>query len=284
MGLLAINTGFYNTKIKAANVREMHETRAIVVTEGTNTLKIGNVMYEVGEGARDISGKANNNVSMVCTKYNVLRHGDSNVTLGVALPMNLFLNKMYRNSYEISLTGTHQGIVDGEQKIVNVERCICYAEGAAAYLKYKDILKGQLVGIIDIGGNTVNCMVYDHGKIIKSSITTLDLGMIKLERTIKDELNIQKGWNLQDYEIKDILSNNECEDVTGRIIKEHISKIKNELVEKQWNINRLTMFCTGGGSKTLKQNLEPEFNNAIVSEDAIYDNVDGLYSVLKSMG
>ena len=39
------------------------------------------------------------------------------------------------------------------------------------------------------------------------------------------------------------------------------------------------MFATGGGSITLKKQLEESFNRIIVSEDGIYDNVDGLYMV-----
>lgn len=284
MVLLAINTGFYNTKIKVANIKEMHETRALAVTDGTKTIKLAGTLYEIGEGPRDISNKATSKVSYICSKYNLLKYGDSDTQLAVALPMNLFLNKTYRSSYEQGFLGVHEGIVDGQQNMVNVTKCICYAEGAAAYLKYKNVLGDKLVAIVDIGGNTINVMIYDHGKIVKSSITTLDLGMIKLERRIKDEINIHKAWNLQDYEIRDVLENKECEDITNRLISEHISKLKNELVEKQYNIERLTFFFTGGGSNTLREKLEASFNRVIVSEDAIYDNVDGLYKVLQNVG
>ncbi len=276
---LALNVGFYNTKVKTENILTIHETRARITTEGINTIKIGKVLYEVGEGTRDITDKATNDVSTICSKYNVLKYGDTNTKLVVALPMNLYLNRMYRESYGQSLLGVHSGIIDGIQKMVNVNECIVYAEGAAAYLKYKSVLKEKLVGLIDIGGNTINCMVFDHGRLNKDSITTLDLGMVKLEREIRDSLNINKTWNVQDYEIRDILETGECSDITDDIINSHIKKIKNELVEKKWNVDRLTMFATGGGSITLKKQLEESFNRIIVSEDGIYDNVDGLYMV-----
>lgn len=278
--LLALNVGFYNTKVKTNTCKGIHETKVRVSTEGDKTLKIGKVLYEIGEGTRNISDKTKNDVSTICSKYNILKYGDNNTQLAVALPMNLFLNKTYRKAYENTLTGAHVGIVDGIQKIVNVTKCICYAEGAAAYLDYKSVFKDQLIGIVDIGGNTINIMIYNHGKIIKDTISTLDLGMIKLEREIRDTLNIHKGWNVQSYEVKDIIKNNECKDITERIVKEHIDKLKNELLEKKWNIERLTLFFTGGGSTTLKSQLESNFNGIIVSEKGLYDNVDGLYKVL----
>ena len=209
------------------------------------------------------SDKSKNNVSMLCTEYNILKYGDSNTNLAVALPFNLFLNRQYRAQYEAMLCGTHTGVVDGEHKEVVVNKCIVYAEGASAYLNYKSVLNDKLIGILDIGGNTINCMLYDHGKIIKDSITTLDLGMIKLEREIRDSLNIAHGWNLQSYEVRDILEKGECKDVTSRITREHLAKVKNELIEKKWNIDRLTLFCTGGGSQTLKQELDSNFNNIL---------------------
>lgn len=276
---LALNVGFYNTKIKSADIMTIHETRARITTEGNKTIKIGTTLYEVGEGTRDITDKATNDVSTICSKYNILKYGDQETRLVVALPMNLYLNRMYRESYMQSLLGVHSGIVDGVQKMVKVENCIVYAEGAAAYLKYKPILKDKLIGLIDIGGNTINCMIFDHGQLIKDSISTLDLGMVKLEREIRDSLNINKAWNVQDYEIRDILENGECKDITDTIIKAHIKKLKNELVEKKWNVDRLTMFVTGGGSITLKDQLESNFNRIIVSDNGIYDNVEGLYMV-----
>lgn len=283
MGLLALNPGFYNTKVKTADVRAIHETRAAtIVTEGTNTLKIGKTVYEIGEGSRDISDKTTSEVSKICAKYNILKYGDTDTALAVALPMRFFLNKGYREGYEEIFKGTHVGMIDGVQKVVNVTNVICYAEGAAVYLRYKKQFEDKIVGIIDIGGNDINGMIYDHGKIIKNSIVPLDLGMIKIERRIKDEINIHKTWNLQDYEIKEVMQDEECKDITGNVIKEHIAKVKNALTEKQWNIEKLPIFFTGGGSKVLSESLEQAFNHALISEDCLYDNVEGLYLVLQN--
>lgn len=277
--LLALNTGFYNTKVKTHNTKDVHPTRVRIGQDGSRTLILGDISYEVAEGERTIKNKSTNHVSEICSKYNILKYGDSDTQLVVALPMNLFLNRGYRDLYKHKMLGVHSGIIDGQQKLVNVTKCTVFAEGAAAYLQYKSLFKDKLIGIIDIGGNTVNAMIYDRGELIRDSITTLDLGMIKLEREIRDALNIANSWNVQDYEVRDILENGECRDITDRITKTHIDKIKNELIEKKWNVDRLTIFATGGGSAQLKQQLKGCFNNVVVSDNGIFDNVDGLYRV-----
>ena len=198
------------------------------------------------------------------------------IDLVAALPFSLYLNREYRENYKKKLIGTHRGVVDGEERKVYVRDCTVFAEGAAAYLPYKSVLQDKSVGILDFGGNTINCLIYDRGNLLKETISTLDLGMIKLERAIIDALNIKNGWNVQEYEVKDIIENNECKDLVDKCVNEHMQQIKLRLIEKKWNIERLTIFATGGGSQQLKSYLESTFNNVIVSSNGLWDNVDGL--------
>lgn len=277
--ILALNCGFYNTKAKKAEGRVMHATRVQENENGSRTLILKDTAYEIGAGSRDLSDKQLSKVHTICTKYNILKHGDIDTDLVVALPMSHYLNKTYREKYSNNLLGVHEGYVDGAYKQVNVLRCTVYAEGAAAYLPYKSVLKDRSVGILDIGGATINCIIYERGQLRRDTITTLDLGMLRLERTLIDELNILKGWNVQDYEVRDIIQNGECKEIIDRCIYSHLNLIKQRLIEKQWNINRLTMFCTGGGASQLKDHLKGCFSGAVVSETGIWDNVEGLWLV-----
>lgn len=276
--LLAINCGFYNTKVKSLAGRFVHPTKIQENEGGTKTLILDGVTYEVGVGARDISEKQLNKAHEVCTNYSLLKHASADsVSLMVALPIGIYLNRDYRERYREKLLGTHTGIIDGHLKTAYVKTCTVIAEGAAAYLPYKTILKDKVVGILDFGGNTINCIIYDNGNLIKDTITQLDLGMIKLERNIIDEINSKTAWSVQEYEVKEIIENNECKEIVDRCIYNHIKEIKQRLRERKWNIDRLTIFATGGGSVQLKEYLEASFNRIIVSRYGLWDNVEGLW-------
>lgn len=276
--LLAINCGFYNTKVKSLSGKFVNPTKIQENENGTKTLILEGITYEVGVGARDISEKQLNRAHEVCTKYNLLKHATAEgISLMVALPIGIYLNRDYRDRYREKLLGTHTGIVDGQSKTAYVKSCTVIAEGAASYLPYKSILRDKVIGILDFGGNTINCIIYDNGNLIKDTITQLDLGMIKLERNIIDEINSKTAWSVQEYEVKEIIENNECKEIVDRCIYNHINEIKQRLRERKWNIDRLTIFATGGGSVQLKDYLELAFNRIIVSKYGLWDNVEGLW-------
>lgn len=274
---LILNCGFYNTKVEGCNGRFIFPTKVQESEDGSKTLIINNLFYEIGVGTRDISDKQLSIVHHVCTEYSILKHSNKQeIDVVVALPFSLYLNREYRESYKKRLVGAHSGIVDGEQKKVYVRDCTVFAEGAAAYLPYKASFNKEVIGVLDFGGNTINCMIYDRGSLLKDTISTLDLGMIKLERKIIDTLNIETGWNLQDYEVRDIIEYGECREIVDKCIREHINQVKQRLLEKKWNIDRLTIFATGGGSQQLGEYLKKEFRGVIVSQNGLWDNLNGL--------
>lgn len=275
--ILALNVGYYNTKVKDINGRQIHATRVQEGSDGSNTLVIEDTSYEIGVGNRDITDKQGNDVYKICTHYNILKYSNSSIELVVALPVNKFLDRLYRENFKQSLLGEYKGIINGVHRVAKITNCTVFAEGAAAYLPYKSIFKDRVIGIIDIGGNTVNAMIYSFGELQKDTITTLDTGIIKLDRTMIDELNIKMGWNVQEYELREIVECNEAPDIIDKLANKHIKNIKQMLLEKKWNLDRLSLFFTGGGSIYLRKYIEYNFKNAIISNNALWDNVEGLW-------
>lgn len=278
--ILAINAGYYNTKVKSNSGLFIHPTKVQENIDGSKTLIIRDTKYEIGNGNRDINDKQLNRVHDVCTIYNILKYGCVEGThLITCLPMGLYLDRGYREQYREKWIGTHDGVVDGLNRRVNIKQCTVFAEGAAAYLPYKATLKDYAVGILDFGGNTINCMIYAYGELQRDTISTLDLGMIKLERAIIDELNEKMHWNVQEYEVREIIKSGEAKEVVEQCINKHLESVKQRLLEKKWNVDRLTIFATGGGSLQLKEYLEKKFNRVLVSDTGVWDNVNGLWLV-----
>lgn len=274
--ILSINAGYYNTKINTGHELITIPSRIQSNVDAERSIMHDNKVYEVGAGHRSLDDKQENLCHKLMTEYAILKYGKKEIDLMVALPLTMYLNKPYRESYRFNLLGQHKGIVDGIPTSVEVANCTVYAEGASAYLSHKAEYACKVVGLLDFGGNTINCMVFDKGQLIKDTLSQLDLGMIKLERQLIDAINTHKLWNVQEYELQEIIQSNECADIVADVYSNYVSEVKQRLLEKQWNIDRLQLFATGGGAKQLKPYLEQHFKHIKVSDNGIYDNVIGL--------
>lgn len=276
--LLAINAGYYNTKIGVTEKELITiPSRVQINVDASRSIEYNGFVYEVGAGHRSLDDKTESLCHNLMTKYSLLKYARSpKISLMVALPLSMYLNKGYREKYRESLIGEHIGVCDGKEVTVTVTDCTVFAEGAAAYLAHKDILDNQVVGLLDFGGNTINCLIYENGKLIKDSISQLDLGIIKLERQLIDTINQEMLWNVQDYELLDVIKSGECSGTVARVMNEFTNEIKQRLLEKKWNIGRLSLFATGGGVTLLKPFLEAEFDRLTISKNPLYDNVIGL--------
>lgn len=275
--LICINAGYYNTKVKTLNGEYIHESKIQKNDDAGRYIVIDNEKYEIGEGVRDIGNKDRNDVHMYCTLYNILKRAKhfDRVNLMLALPMSTYLNKNYREEYKNKFAGqSFNYAVDGEFKSVIVNDATVCMEGAAAMLLHRQQYQGA-VGMIDIGGNTVNCAVFKDGKILLDTVTTLDLGMIKLERALIDELNIRKGLNVQSYEVETFIGSKDS--VVVKVINKHLEEIRQRLLEKKWNVGHLPLVATGGGASDLRDYLPKYFGRVHTSDNPVLDNVRGLW-------
>lgn len=284
MKTIILNVGYYNTKFKnSLGVYDTHETR---VQENSvaihNRILHKGIMYEVGKGNRNIVNRNQNFVHLLCTNYHILNSSENEdrVVLIVALPMSQYLNKALRQDYINSIKGQSPLIseINGVVKKVYIENVICYMEGASAILANQNVFRDRVCGIVDIGGNTINAAIFDNMNLLADTATTLDLGTIKAEKEIIDKLNILKGWNVQDYEVKQLLHKEDvvCKNTIQTICRQYVKSTKNKLLEKKWSLGSLPLFFTGGGTLFFNSYIQEEFSNLTISQDCIYDNLNGL--------
>lgn len=285
--LICQNTGSYNRKTKTIFgefIKPTQMQRIELNVDVENCICIGDKKYSVGEGVRDIQSRVDSEVHKICTMYDILDHSKNldRVDVMLALPANYFLNREYRDKYKGILGKVISGEINGEYKTVFINRVEVYMEGAAAYLLHKDKYKGP-VGLIDVGGNTINAMIFIDGKIVKESIVTMDLGMLKIERELIDTLNTKHpGWNVQSYEVKGLL-NDAGDRVVSMLLDKYALQIKGALLEKKWNIGRIPVIATGGGASDLEVPLKTVFGNVNIVSDGVFDNVRGMWSVGRTL-
>ena len=287
MRVIELNVGYYNTKWFNNGSHSTFETRVQKNSNCQNGYIVYNgAKYEVGQGQRSIERRNQNFVHLICTYYAVASQcqDGEHVTLLVALPMSHYLNEMFRIDYITSIKKNSPLIceVDGLVKKIYIDEVVCYMEGASAVLNNVEFFVGKACGLIDIGGNTVNGAIFNNCKLLSETVTTLDLGTIKIEKQMIDNINLLNGWNVQDYELPYLINNKNLvvDNVTSEIYDTTVKAIRNKLLEKKWGLGSLPLFFTGGGSLVLSKYIDKNFTNYTISKNCLFDNLDGL-SVVK---
>lgn len=281
---IAVNNGYYNTKAKYGVQEIIYPTRAQLNIDASNYIEIDGKKYEIGTGDKDIvSAKDSSIVSKLCTLYAIATFvpTGSHVFLVSALPINQYISKKTRDQYRDAYAGERFEVGFGGQcKEFTIDDCLVYMEGGAVVAAKPQLFKKKAIGVIDIGGYTINNAIFDNQALVKDSYMSLDLGMYILERKIADSVSQQLGSYIKEYQVKYLIESEApaIKSVVDQIITDHLLVLKQSLLEKGWD-KYLPLYFTGGGAITLKNHIAMVFGQQAICEDCIFDTVRGLDKV-----
>lgn len=289
--LAAIDNGYDATKAiindKYTYFKSKTE-RGEALVKGTGIqIEIDGIKYLVGEGNENLNlDKTNNETHQICTYTALAKNSyeyknEFNIILGY--PLNIYsANKekyadMYLSRDYIKVT------IEGQEKLIKIKDCKVFPQGAGAVYANPVAFQGRLVGILDIGGLTVNGCIFDNLNLIKDSIFTENLGGIILKNKIKKALNSIYTLNIQDYEMDYIIKEGLRIDKKSKIyideiIEEHILKIQSIMKQNNWN-EEINILAIGGGSILMQQQLKSMMPNLIIATDPLNANVKGFYNI-----
>jgi plasmid segregation protein ParM len=304
--LIAVDNGFDSTKVycvlnnKEYKFKFNSKFEKVIFEDDlnkNNTFKLyyNNTVYLVGEGATYSNlnnDKYNSDLHKICT-YTALSKISNFIgyefDLVVGYPLNIcsynkdIFSKYLKNNDEVIITE-----LDNELKRFKINDVIVLPQGAVSpYSQDINKFKDKIIGVIDIGGKTINGIILDNLNPIRETMFTEDLGILILYDDIKIKLN-SRGYNVMDYQISDIVKNgligydkNEIKTIIDEVIDEHISKIKLVMRKRKWAIETLEILCIGGGSIVLKDYIYKILPYGIICDDADYVNVKSFYNVGK---
>jgi hypothetical protein len=155
-----------------------------------------------------------------------------------------------------------------------------FPECAAAYYNLPKMKKGL---IIDIGSRTVNCALYESGKLIKSR--TYTKGLLTLYTLIQAELTRKYGSEEGILDINYIVENGYYSDERGG--EEIIRSCKKSYTLDLYRTLLLDFTLTydvvliGGGSCKIKDVLHDLIPQSILSPTAEWDTVLGLKNIAR---
>lgn len=287
MVTIAVNTGYYCTKVKSKQREFAFESRLSKAHFKDSTFILDGEGYKLEEGAFNVEGeKSKNEIQRACMAYAIAKATQSNeVRVITTLPMAQYINKDARESYKEHLLQKIY-INYPEERCIQIKEAIIFMEGAAAVYNSIDRFRGQLKGVIDWGGKTINAAIFEDCKPVSNTIITLDMGILILEEKIRNAINQKLQRNMQDYQMRYIYNTNNMEEkrIVEEVINDHVEELRQKLMLSNWDLKGIEVVGTGGGALKLEKYLKQSFHGIEISTDAQFENVRGLWNIAQVLG
>lgn len=300
--LIAIDNGYWNTKVYDGENNiifrsKVEKSKRIFNFNNTYAVYYDNEDYLVGEGATQTDlqiDKTLNPLHKICTYTALGLLSNFNITefnLVLGYPLTYFAS--YKDTfadYIIEDCKRNPIVIeiDGELKRFIINDILVLPQGVGALYINPLQYENETIGIIDIGGLTINGVLFQNLNVVKDSIFTIQKGMFNLSATIIRELQMCKGIDLKDYELPYVLQNGytdihnkpapEIDEFIKSIIDKQTYDIVNIAKQNDWSL-KTNIVLTGGGSKLLEPFIKKYLPNTKISSQPIWDNVEGFYNL-----
>lgn len=217
-----------------------------------------------------------------------VENGD-HVILACGCPLAIFNNVEERKAYKEFMwdKGEINLKINGKEKNFTIDNVVVCPEGSGIIYKNPAKFKNVLVAIIDIGGLNTNCCIYDRLTPVKSTAFTTNLGANIMRNELKQRLNsVFKDANINDWQMEDIIrkgfiksNKEESAVIIDEFLQKHVAAIMQECTKKGWDIKNIDFIFTGGGALQFEREIKRIIPDAVIGEDADWENVQGFAEV-----
>ncbi len=217
-----------------------------------------------------------------------VENGD-HVILACGCPLVIFNNVEERKSYKDFMwdKGDINVKINGKEKNFIIDNVVVCPEGSGIIYKNPNRFKKVLVAIVDIGGLNTNCCIYDCLSPVRSTSFTTNLGANVMRNELKQKLNsVFKDANINDWQMEDIIrkgyiksNKEESAIIIDEFLQKHVAAIMQECTKKGWDIKNIDFIFTGGGALQFEREIKRIIPDAVIGEDADWENVEGFAEV-----
>lgn len=165
-----------------------------------------------------------------------------------------------------------------EKRKIKIKNIGVIGEGFASYFTLPSAVRnvnGNL-GIIDIGGRTINIATFINGK--QDKVCTLNFGIIDLKNNLLKESK-KEGKDYDINTIENLLANGKL-NIEEKEKETLIKKIINDTKLYKIDITLYSWFIIGGGAIDIGNILDNYFGKDSIVKDALYTNVLGYYNFM----
>lgn len=183
-----------------------------------------------------------------------------NVILAVGLPYKWYENQKEGFQKKIMSHPQLEFSFEGNAYHVNLIRTGVYMQGVAAMISDKrEYLTGYKI-IVDIGGETINIIPIENGKVIRAECRIVPSATIALMHSIIEGVETEFYETVREQEIIEIIKRGrqKTEDKIDNYIQERLSQYCEEVLRRLkefgFNTSRSDLLYEGGGA-TIIQNF-----------------------------
>lgn len=280
--IISVDTGKHMTKAisqerKSFCMRTKIDEQGLMLGNG-NTYEVmyEGVKYIVGDSAQsmDYDTTKTKTRHKICAAVAIAKLTQSHlIDLVTGCPITQFINKEERKKHAAFLNGPIKLKINNKPAEFNIETVTVLPESFGVVIENaKDHMNG-IVGVIDIGGLNTNGAIYERLKPIPSSVFTINEGGNMTNAKIKRALNTTFTANYQDYEIPYVREDGKTKPIIEEVLDIQMQRILSECKKYNWNVDKLPIVFTGGGSLMLEKQIKAI--NGRISKNPIWDNVQG---------
>ena len=269
MTILAIDMGNYNIKTSEGIMFISTFTEGEVLNpQGEEVIEFEGKTYMMEKGTFDNEynkSKKNYKPNLLYAISKSIPRSIKEIDLVLGVPVdNIKITEQFKEELQEQ---EFKWVLNGKERVVKIKRVATVGEGISAFYTLNKIKRLSPIIMIDIGGRTVNVIIFEKGKI--KDKFTIPKGMIELYDVIAAKENAT-GNRYRAEQIYDLIQRGIITD-TEKEEKLFISQIMNE-IKRRVDIELYDIVFSGGGSIVLESHLECLGD---IIEDGIFANVNG---------
>ncbi|EII6834432.1 ParM/StbA family protein (plasmid) [Clostridioides difficile] len=301
MSKLGIDVGNYAVKTSTEDIFESKVTEVKNFNSDSDSIKIGNKTYYLGEGDEEINiVKYEKENFLPLLLGAICRNTDDEVIdLALGLPVKQFgglrkdlIEKLQGKEYHVEFAKGNETT----KRDITIRSVQVFPEGVTGYLYYaKDIVDqvaGRDVVLVDIGGKTTDIALVQGNKA--TNPYSINVGTINIYDAIKKSLEMDERFlgkveikreKIQDYINKGFYLNGEKQDIKKNIDASIslFKEIYNEL-KLNYPVSTAAVVVMGGGAKLLGEAFKKNIPGIIVMSDVdkhVFANAKGYKKMMK---
>lgn len=272
--VLSIDLGNYNTKTSKKVIFESRFKETEDVANGSEELiEFDGKRYFLEQGAWDLDfDKINKNYYPCLFQAIVKSYPNYNKITELGIVLGLPLSQLKKkDAFKEALEGKiFKFKYKGIEKEINISKVGIIGEGFSSIYTLSESERNDAILLVDIGGGTINIVDYDEMKVQET--TTLRYGMYNFYEDIWNEA--LSGTRIKIERVRKLVEDNKIdESIVNKAKSDFVTRLKNDL--KIFDPQFKTIYFTGGGSMTLKNELIVTYPDCKFTTDLLFSNVLG---------
>ena len=188
----------------------------------------------------------------------------ADVILGVGLPLSHFQLKQKFINY-FKRENIHF-IYNQKKYYVNIKEVMCFPQAISGYMLHFEKYRGiDYLNLLDFGQVTLDAVKIHQSKPIIGSAISLNWGMLKLVKSIQEQIRKETGMEIAEEQIEIVLQGKKAlffDDRIDKIIKTatviFVNEMLDELRENGYELQATMNLLMGGGACIVQKTIDLE--------------------------